>query len=258
MTIDRNSPISMYVQISNQLEEKILSGVLKPSEKLPIETEIMEQYGVSRITARLAFQNLEEKGLIVRKRGKGTFVIDSLIRHDLGSMNAIYDSFKAQDIEAKLEEMKVIETPTEVYEKMGKGFEKSLYFRRNYVRNNVVLGYANVYFPVHLSQVITWHQAEEQSGYSLLTQLAGYNLKYADFSFRTLSCNKEQAELLNISESHPVLRLTRISYNTTDVPIEFLSLILRSDTCEFNFRAPGDLSIVDGIQVVSENSRSTS
>ena len=47
-----------------------------PHDKLPSERELTAQYGVSRTTVRLALQELENRGSIYRRHGKGTFVSD--------------------------------------------------------------------------------------------------------------------------------------------------------------------------------------
>ena len=72
--INPDSMIPMYKQIVNLLNEKIEKGELKPGDKLPSEAELMEAYSVSRITIRSAISELEEDGLVIRSRGKGTFI----------------------------------------------------------------------------------------------------------------------------------------------------------------------------------------
>lgn len=72
--INPDSMIPMYKQIINILNEQIENGELNPGDKLPSEAELMERYQVSRITIRSAISELEEDGLVVRSRGKGTFI----------------------------------------------------------------------------------------------------------------------------------------------------------------------------------------
>ena len=73
--IDRTSHISMYAQIAAILESAIQLGELQPDQKIPTEAELMETYNVSRMTSRQAIEILHEKGLVVRKQGKGIFVL---------------------------------------------------------------------------------------------------------------------------------------------------------------------------------------
>lgn len=68
------SAVPLYKQIVNDLMEKIDGGVFKEGDKLPTETDLMDQYDVSRITVRAAIKELEDADMVERTRGKGTFV----------------------------------------------------------------------------------------------------------------------------------------------------------------------------------------
>ncbi|MCD9024572.1 GntR family transcriptional regulator [Cohnella silvisoli] len=69
-----NQPL--YFQIRETLKEKIERGELKPGDQIPIEADLIQQFGVSRITIKSALKLLVEEGLIYRIAGKGTFVAD--------------------------------------------------------------------------------------------------------------------------------------------------------------------------------------
>lgn len=72
--IEANSVIPLYKQIVHALRDEIAAGTYRAGDKLPTETELMEAFGVSRITVRSAIKELEEAGMVVRARGKGTFI----------------------------------------------------------------------------------------------------------------------------------------------------------------------------------------
>ena len=63
-----------YETIAEDIQSKILSGLYKPDEKLPQETELCRRYDASRITIRQAMELLVNRGLITKRRGSGTFV----------------------------------------------------------------------------------------------------------------------------------------------------------------------------------------
>lgn len=63
-----------YEIIAADIQAKIQSGGYKPDEKLPQEFELCKQYGTSRITVREAMDVLVNRGLIIKRRGSGTFV----------------------------------------------------------------------------------------------------------------------------------------------------------------------------------------
>jgi len=67
--------VPLYHQIFLQLREEITSGERAYSSRLPTEQELSLSYGVSRITARRALDELAENHLVERKRRVGTHVI---------------------------------------------------------------------------------------------------------------------------------------------------------------------------------------
>jgi len=63
-----------YGTIEKELRESILSGKFRKGDVLPSESDLCKRYAVSHPTVRAAYQILEEKGLIYREKGRGTFV----------------------------------------------------------------------------------------------------------------------------------------------------------------------------------------
>ena len=65
----------LYQKIYNDIQEKIRDGVFVSGDKIPTEFELMEEYGVSRITAARALKELASDGYIRRMRKNGSIVI---------------------------------------------------------------------------------------------------------------------------------------------------------------------------------------
>ena len=65
-------------QIADHLEKLIMTGVLKPGERLPAERALAEQFKVSRTSIREALSELESKQLIERVQGRGSTVLDPM------------------------------------------------------------------------------------------------------------------------------------------------------------------------------------
>lgn len=64
----------LYEDIVQQFHALIYQGALKPGDRLPAERELSEQFQVSRSSVREALRALELQGLVVSKRGSGTFI----------------------------------------------------------------------------------------------------------------------------------------------------------------------------------------
>jgi len=77
----RKGGIPLYYQIMRDLKEQIVSGKLGPGDRLPSEAEFTRRFQVSRVVIRQALRILDEQALIVRVKGKGTFVSDA-VRED--------------------------------------------------------------------------------------------------------------------------------------------------------------------------------
>ena len=65
-----------YEEIAEDIKNRIESGEYRPNDQLPLEKEMCEKYGVSRITIKKAMDKLVMRGLVVKRRGAGTFVKD--------------------------------------------------------------------------------------------------------------------------------------------------------------------------------------
>jgi len=66
-----------YREIKRSIVASIRSGRLKPGDRVQSEAEIVEQFGVSRMTANRALRELTDAGLLTRRSGAGTFIADA-------------------------------------------------------------------------------------------------------------------------------------------------------------------------------------
>lgn len=72
--LDFSGRTQLYFQLYDILLEKITAGEYKPGELMPTENDLIQTYGISRITVRRAMDMLMNDGLIVKRRGYGTCV----------------------------------------------------------------------------------------------------------------------------------------------------------------------------------------
>ena len=66
----------LYVQVRDQLVQRISTGAWRPGQLIPNEFQLADEMGVSQGTARKALDSLAADGLVVRKQGRGTFVVE--------------------------------------------------------------------------------------------------------------------------------------------------------------------------------------
>lgn len=76
MPLDLDGPEPLYRQVADVLAARIADGTYPPRRRIPSETEICEEFGIARPTARSAVHLLRGRGLVETSQGKGTFVIE--------------------------------------------------------------------------------------------------------------------------------------------------------------------------------------
>ncbi|HEY2687626.1 MAG TPA: GntR family transcriptional regulator, partial [Streptosporangiaceae bacterium] len=88
--VDRNSPVPLYFQVAQRLEQMIESGELATGTRLENEIDLADRLGLSRPTMRRAIEYLVGKGLLVRKRGVGTQVLHPKVQRQV-ELTSLYE-----------------------------------------------------------------------------------------------------------------------------------------------------------------------
>lgn len=88
--LDRTSPVPLYFQVASRLQQLIESGEMPVGGRLVNEVELAERLGVSRPTMRKAIAYLVERGMLVRKRGVGTQIVQPKVRRPV-ELSSLYD-----------------------------------------------------------------------------------------------------------------------------------------------------------------------
>ncbi|WP_223587967.1 FadR/GntR family transcriptional regulator [Neobacillus bataviensis] len=98
-SVNRNT---LAKQVLESIVQLLISGQLKPGDKLPTEMELMEILNVSRPVLREALSSLESLGVITRKTREGTFFNNKISSHPFTIMLALaYDNLPAM-VEARM------------------------------------------------------------------------------------------------------------------------------------------------------------
>ena len=83
LTVERGSQTPLYLQLAAGIEEAIRSGVLTPGSRLENELALSKRLRLSRPTVRQGIQELVDKGMLVRKRGVGTQVVQAPVNRQV-------------------------------------------------------------------------------------------------------------------------------------------------------------------------------
>jgi DNA-binding GntR family transcriptional regulator len=73
---DPDSATPLFEQAADYVAARIAAGELAPGQKLPAERDLADQWGIGYQTVRRAMRELRERGLVVSRVGKGTFIAE--------------------------------------------------------------------------------------------------------------------------------------------------------------------------------------
>jgi GntR family transcriptional regulator len=231
-----SSRIPLYYQLENVLREKITSGTFESGDRLPTESELIEEYGVSRITVRQALQALSEDGLIERKQGRGTVVAARKSRkkrftgtiHLTGSLDELIEM--GMDTPVKVLEMNRVEADQHEAELLEIKIGTPIYrLKRLRLNEGKPFGLIINYLPENIGSELT--MAELSSGallHTMETKL-GLHLDNAIQQIHAELADPYVAKLLDVRVGTALLSIERTVYTDENKPVEYVHTLYRSD-----------------------------
>ena len=233
--IDRETSVPLYIQMAQDLEDRIQEGIFKPGSKIPSETELMKKYGVSRITARQAMKYLSERDLIVRRRGLGSFVRRTEVQQNVAELFGLYQSLTKIDTDLTMEFLKYekVSANKDVQENLRiQKDEKILNFIRLYHIKHEVLLAADVFIPWSIASNWSREEASVKDSLRLLEENAGMKIGNMQLWIRATKAKDPMAEYLQVPIDSPVLELRRLAFSNEGRPLQYAIVIFQGESYE--------------------------
>ncbi|MEV6021819.1 GntR family transcriptional regulator [Streptomyces sp. NPDC052036] len=234
--VDRNSPVPLYFQLSQQLEAAIEHGELTPGSLLGNEIELAGRLGLSRPTVRQAIQSLVDKGLLVRRRGVGTQVVHSQVKRPL-ELSSLYDDLEAagQRPATRVLANTVAPASAEVAAALGvpEGVEVHR-IERLRLAHGEPMAYLCNFLPTGLLDLETEHL--ESTGLYRLMRAAGITLHSARQTVGARAATPVEGERLGEPEGAPLLTMQRTTFDDTGRAVEFGTHTYRASRYSFEFQ----------------------
>lgn len=224
-----------YLQIIQYFAEKIDSGELKEGDKLPTEQEICNFFNVSRITARQALEGLTNKGYIVKKQGKGSYVRMNKMNMQLNSLQGFSEEMRSKGLEpsTKLLSLVICNPSSDVAEKLNIDSSVKVYsIERVRYANKQALSLENVFIPFFLCPDIEQNDLTG-SLYKILQEKYNISIKKGSQSIEAGFIDKRTAKLLNVRTGTQALIIERVTYTSNDTPLEYVKSVYRGDKYKF-------------------------
>lgn len=221
LRLDRTSPVPLYYQVAQHLERGIESGKLPPGTRLDNEIQLAASLGLSRPTMRQAMLYLVDKGLIVRRRGVGTRVVQPKVRRSL-ELTSLYDDLQRaeQDPVTRVLSLDVVPADPVVAAALGVAEgAPALTLVRLRSAGQVPIAKLTNALPVGVLDVGA--DELERTGLYQLIRAAGIQLHSASQVIGARTATREEAELLEETYGTALLTMERTAYDDHGAPVEF-------------------------------------
>ncbi|MHA7985761.1 GntR family transcriptional regulator [Rathayibacter sp. CAU 1779] len=231
--IDRSSPIPMYFQVATTIERAITDGTLAPGARLENEIALGERLGLSRPTVRRAIQELVGKGLLVRRRGIGTQVVQRPVTRKV-ELTSLYDDLErgSKHPSTALLTREVVEADDVIADQLSvpKG-SSALHVRRLRSSDGVPLAVLENYLPSEFID-ISADELQTRGLYQLL-RARGTMISVAQQRIGARAATTEESRLLDVKGHGPVLTMDRTAYNNNGKAVEYGHHCYRPDLYAF-------------------------
>ena len=230
-----------YVAVRDSLRDQIIRGLFAEDDKIPSESELGIQFGVSRVTIRLALDALRKSGLIESRQGKGYFVRRVQVVQDLGRLQGFGELVAPLGIDVRSEVVELSEqrATTEVRNALRLEHSASIVrICRVRIAGGAAFSYDVSHFPLDIGQQLAKLDLTHVDIFALLEHELGIELSYADISLNVGAAHNEAAQRLGFASADPLVRIVRLTHDRSGRPVDFEHLYARPDSFEFRVRGP--------------------
>lgn len=225
----------LYVRVQATLRERVRSGAWQPGEMIPSEAEIGRELGVSQGTVRKALDNLTAEGVVVRRQGRGTFVVEHTPDDVLFRFFQLYDDtgrrIRPGSISTKA---KVVEADATQREKLEltKGAHV-IVIERLRVRDERPFIAETIVLPRAKFQGLAERADIPNTLYDLFQQRYGILVARADERLTAVTAEARTASMLGVRKGAALLAIDRLAYGLDDRPIEWRVSLVNLDGAHY-------------------------
>jgi len=234
--VDERMPTPLYHQIYLILRNKILSGAFSFGETVPGEQETTRIFGVSRITAKRALNELADDGFVKREKGRGTRVI---YRAPTPPVNA--------SVEGLLENLLTMGLETQVdllafnYVRPDDEIRRILQCVGDVQVQRAVrvrhlegesFSFLTTYVPENIGRSYSRDDLATRPLLSLLER-SGVVIGRAEQTLTATLADVEVSQALGLELGSPLLSIRRVVFDQEEAPVEYISALYRPDRYQY-------------------------
>ncbi|MEW2378066.1 GntR family transcriptional regulator [Micromonospora sp. NPDC047812] len=231
--LDRDAPVPLHAQVSEQIRARILSAEWPPHYRLRSEPELATELGISRGTLRRALSTLIRDGLLVQVRGRGTFVTSTAIEPSIAQkLTTLSEDFARQGVSMTTHVVthQVMAAPSPVAALLDlRPGQSVLRLERLRATSTGPVAWLVNYVRVDLAPGLDLVDLADRSLFGLLENEYGLKISTGRRTFSATAATGRIAAALEVPEQFPLLYLEQITYLDDGRPIEYSDVWIHSE-----------------------------
>lgn len=222
----------MPASVGQHLEARLRAGEWAPGSQLPPERELCRSLEVSRSTLRLALAELEERGLVTRHQGRGTFVARPHVQAELGGYFSLRDALQARGIrlDTRVLEVGLVEASRAVAQELGL-LPGEPVVRIDRLRSTagepLVIDSASL--PAARFPGLESRDLVARALYDILREDYACPVATAAETLEPVILTPHECALLDVPANAPALLIRRVTRDRDDAIVELATALLRGD-----------------------------
>lgn len=234
--IDRTSPLPFYYQLKQILLTDLRERDLAPGDRLPGDHELCATFDVSRTVVRQALTELETEGVIVRVKGRGTFVApQKTSEHLVQSLTGLFEDVAARGshLRSDVRRQEVVPADEQIASELELqvGAPVVVIERLRFVDDEPWV-LVTTYLPYDMAPGLVDDDLTDQSLYALLEQRYDVQLTHGRRGVEAAVAGAALASALAVQAGDPVLVLRSTSH-AGERPVEMFVAYHRGDRSRF-------------------------
>lgn len=217
--------------------------MLKPGDMLPSELELCERYGISRSTVRQAFAALESEGMVVRQRGKGTFVSEPKLNRKLANLYGFTAEMNRLGLQPESEILgfELVVPAGDIFSRLKLDYgERAFKIVRLRSANGAPLMLETVFIPEKICPVLTRDMLVHNSLYETIEKYSGARAVRAVETYEATVIDKNEADLLKSRPGSAAFFVQRLSENEAGDIFELALILVCGDRCRYEIELEPD------------------
>lgn len=229
--IDRRRPEPLYHQLESLLRRQILAGQWAAGERIPTEEQLVEAYGISRVTVRQALRNLVQDGYLERGPGRGTFARKPTLTAGERGLSSFSQDMRGLGLRpgSRVIEGSVVPAPRAVASRLGVPANRPvILLRRLRTGDGQPIGLQTTYLLESRFPGLPQDLPEGASLYRTLRERYDLAIEEAHETFSVATIGAADAALLEVEPGTCAFYVERVAF-AAGTPFEFTASVMRGD-----------------------------